>query len=68
MKVHSYSGDSYHLTKSSDLVQWPETQQVVYFVELTVPWEDAVEMAWEKTKLRALKTPDHSWPSPDVGP
>lgn len=35
-----------------DLLLWSETQQVVYFVELTVPWEDAAEIAYERKKVR----------------
>ena len=35
-----------------DLVLWSNTQCRVYFVELTVPWEDAVEEAFEQKKLR----------------
>lgn len=34
---------------------WSETQRVVYFVELTVPWEEAVEMAYERKKFRYIE-------------
>ena len=35
-----------------DLVLWSNSQRKVYFVELTVPWEDAVQEAFERKKLR----------------
>lgn len=35
-----------------DLVLWSNSQRMVYFVELTVPWEDAVQEAFERKKLR----------------
>ncbi|KAJ8334237.1 hypothetical protein SKAU_G00398760 [Synaphobranchus kaupii] len=34
-----------------DLVLWSNSQHMVYFVELTVPWEDAVQEAFERNKL-----------------
>jgi len=36
----------------ADVVLWSETQQLVYVVELTVPWEDAGETASERKQLR----------------
>ncbi|MDG2555412.1 hypothetical protein P7M41_25800, partial [Vibrio parahaemolyticus] len=35
-----------------DLVLWSVSQRIVYFIELTVPWEDSVEEAYERKKLR----------------
>lgn len=35
-----------------DLVLWSTSQQRVYFIELTVPWEDSVEEAYERKKLK----------------
>lgn len=37
-----------------NLVLWSETQQVVHFVVLTVPREDAVEMVFERKNLKSL--------------
>lgn len=34
-----------------DLVLWSNSQHMVYFVELTVPWEDAVQEAFKRKKL-----------------
>ena len=35
-----------------DLVLWSAALKLVYIVELTVPWEGAVEEAYERKKLR----------------
>ncbi|MDF4285595.1 hypothetical protein P3436_25190, partial [Vibrio parahaemolyticus] len=35
-----------------DIVLWSVSQRIVYFIELTVPWEDSVEEAYERKKLR----------------
>ena len=35
-----------------DIVLWSLSQQIVYFIELTVPFEDSVEEAYERKKLR----------------
>ena len=35
-----------------DLLLWSNSQRMVYFIELTVPWEDNVEEAFERKKLR----------------
>ena len=35
-----------------DLVLWSASLKQVYIVELTVPWESAVEEAYERKKLR----------------
>lgn len=35
-----------------DTVLWSVSQRRLYFVELTVPWEDSVEEAYERKKLR----------------
>lgn len=35
-----------------DLVLWSSTQRRVYVVELTVPWEDAVQEAFERKRNR----------------
>lgn len=34
-----------------DLVLWSNSQHRVYFVELTVPWEDVMEEAFERKRL-----------------
>ena len=33
-----------------DIVLWSVSQRIVYFIELTVPWEDSVEEAYERKK------------------
>ena len=35
-----------------DLLLWSEVEKIVYFIELTVPWEDRVEEAYERKKAR----------------
>lgn len=35
-----------------DLELWLASLHLVYIIELTVPWEDAVEEAYERKKLR----------------
>ena len=35
-----------------DLVLWSSSTKKVYIVELTVPWEDAVEEAYERKSLK----------------
>ncbi|MDF4361553.1 hypothetical protein P3514_30220 [Vibrio parahaemolyticus] len=35
-----------------DIVLWSVSQGIVYFTELTVPWEDSVEEAYERKMLR----------------
>ena len=35
-----------------DIVLWSVSQRLVYFIELTVPFEDSVEEAYERKKLR----------------
>ena len=44
---------------------WSNTQKLVYIIELTVPWEDAVEEAYERKKLRytnlAAEAEDNGW-------
>lgn len=35
-----------------DQILWSETQRVVYFVELTVPWEDAKEMGGKSLDIQ----------------
>ena len=35
-----------------DLVLWSDSQKIVDFIELTVPWEDSVEEAFESKKHR----------------
>lgn len=35
-----------------DIVYWLTCQQVVYFIELTVPWESSLEEAYERKKLK----------------
>ena len=35
-----------------DLVLWSASLKLVYIIELTVPWEGAVEEAYERKKLR----------------
>ena len=35
-----------------DLVLWSESSQRVFIVELTVPWEDTIEEAFERKRLR----------------
>ena len=38
--------------KRPDLLLWSEKERIVYFVELTVPWEDRVEEANERKRDR----------------
>ena len=35
-----------------DMLLWSEALKLVYFIELTVPWEDRVDMAYERKKAR----------------
>jgi len=35
-----------------DIVLWSESACIVQLIELTVPWEDAVDEACERKKLR----------------
>ena len=35
-----------------DIVLWSRSKRIVYFIELTVPWESSVEEAYERKKLR----------------
>lgn len=35
-----------------DLVLWSASRKLVYIIELTVPWEGAVEEAYERKRLR----------------
>ena len=35
-----------------DIVYWLTSQQVVYFIELTLPWETSLEEAHERKKLK----------------
>lgn len=35
-----------------DLVLWSPSLHIVYIIELTVPWEDAVEEAFERKRLK----------------
>ncbi|MGH0140139.1 UNVERIFIED_CONTAM: hypothetical protein FKN15_010183 [Acipenser sinensis] len=35
-----------------DIVLWSGSARLVHLVELTVPWEDAVDEAYERKKLR----------------
>ena len=48
-----------------DLVLWSASKRVVYFIELTVPWEDSVEEDYERKKLRyadlAAETEQRGW-------
>ena len=52
-------------TLRPDLVLWSNTCKLVYIIELTVPWEDAVEEAYERKKLRysnlAAEAEDRGW-------
>lgn len=38
-------------TLRPDLVLWSNSCQLAYIIKLTVPWEDAVEEAYERKKL-----------------
>lgn len=48
-----------------DLVFWSASLKLVYIIELTVPWEDAVEETYERKKLRytelAAQVQQQSW-------
>ena len=52
-------------TLRPDLVLWSNTRKLVYIIELTVPWEDNVEEAYERKKLRysnlAAEAEDRGW-------
>ena len=39
-------------TLRPDLVLWSPSQKKVFIIELTVPWEDAVDEAYERKHLR----------------
>lgn len=39
-------------TLRPDMVLWANSLRVVYFIELTVPWEDNTEEAFERKRLR----------------
>ncbi len=39
-------------TLRPDMVLWSDSSRAVYFIELTVPWEDATDEAYERKKLR----------------
>ncbi len=43
-----------------DLVLWSNSCQLAYIIELTVPWEDAVEEAFERKKLRYSNLADEA--------
>ncbi|KAJ8333436.1 hypothetical protein SKAU_G00414440 [Synaphobranchus kaupii] len=48
-----------------DLVLWSNTWRRVFIVELTVPWEDAIDEAYERKKLRyanlAAEAEERGW-------
>ncbi|XP_019217589.1 uncharacterized protein LOC109203016 [Oreochromis niloticus] len=52
-------------TLRPDLVLWSNTQKLAYVIELTVPWEEAIEEAFECKKLRyanlAAEAEDRGW-------
>ena len=52
-------------TLRPDIVLWSNTSKLVYIIELTVPWEEAVEEAYERKKLRyadlAATAEDRGW-------
>ena len=35
-----------------DMLLWSDLEKIVYFIELTVPWEDRVEEANELKKVK----------------
>uniref|UniRef100_A0A3B3B355 Reverse transcriptase domain-containing protein n=1 Tax=Oryzias melastigma TaxID=30732 RepID=A0A3B3B355_ORYME len=52
-------------TLRPDLVLWSNSCRVVYIIELTVPWEDSLDEAYERKKLRysdlAAEAEDRKW-------
>ena len=52
-------------TLRPDMVLWSNSCQLAYIIELTVPWEDALEEAFERKKLRysnlAAEAEDNGW-------
>lgn len=48
-----------------DLVLWAKSIRRAYIVELTVPWEEAIEEAWERKRLRyanlAAEAEERGW-------
>ena len=52
-------------TLRPDLVLWSSTCKLIYIIELTVPWEDSIEEAHERKKLRysnlAAEAEDRGW-------
>ncbi|KAL3973956.1 proto-oncogene serine/threonine-protein kinase Pim-1 [Sarotherodon galilaeus] len=52
-------------TLRPDLVLWSTSQKLAYVIELTVPWEEAIEEAFERKKLQyanlAAEAEDRSW-------
>ncbi|KAI3369602.1 hypothetical protein L3Q82_024494, partial [Scortum barcoo] len=53
------------ITLRPDLVFWSNSCQLTYIIELTVPWEDAIEEAFERKKLQysnlVAEAEDRSW-------
>uniref|UniRef100_A0A3P9HPZ5 G-protein coupled receptors family 2 profile 2 domain-containing protein n=1 Tax=Oryzias latipes TaxID=8090 RepID=A0A3P9HPZ5_ORYLA len=52
-------------TLRPDLVLWSNSCRLAYIIELTVPWEDSLEEAYERKKLRysnfAAEAEDRGW-------
>lgn len=53
-------------TLRPDLVLWSKSRQHAYIIELTVPWENAVDEAYERKKLQlssnlAAEAEDRGW-------
>ncbi len=48
-----------------DLVLWSNSCQLTYIIKLTVPWEDAIEEAYERKNLHysnlAAEAEDRGW-------
>ncbi len=42
-------------TRRPDLVLWSHSLKSVYITELTVPWENSTEEAYERKKLRYIE-------------
>ncbi|KAL3976668.1 homeobox protein Meis3 [Sarotherodon galilaeus] len=52
-------------TLRPDLILWSNSQKLAYVIELMVPWEEAIEEAFERKKLRyanlAAEAEDRGW-------
>ena len=43
------------LERSMDLVLWSNLEKVVYFIELSLPWEERVDKAYDLKKAKRFE-------------